>query len=1028
MKKFSLLLMVSFIVLCSCTNDTSSNSSSSVDSSTQQSNQQNSNYTTNEYKIESSGSFEIDYVSYQYPTLKKTVNNATTSVTLNNEIVVSSGCKWTLSKDIEGTNLIKTKNMSLTEGHNYAYITVWDASEEHNAIYYVDVYRLSMFTYQFYDGDKLIKSDVIEENQSINLPNSEVEKTGYSFECWVDENGTEVTFPYVIKSDINFYTKWNVNQYTINFDSDGGNTISSLTCDYGTSIMLPIPEKKGYQFVGWVNNDIILENNLVVCKNLDLIAYWIDDNLNYVINDDYKTITLLSVKNINNNSTYFIPSYVSAIKSGLFENESSIIIYCETISQPSTWESGWNGECSVYYGITKDNKVEKDGIIYVIKDDEAIVTRYVGNDTNVTISNTIEFNGNTYDVTTIGKNSFSNCTSLTSITIPSSVTTIGNNVFNGCSSLTIYCETESQPSGWDSDWNGGSPVYYGITKDNKIEKDGIIYVIQNDEVIITEYLGNDSNVIIPNTIELNNKTYKITALGEYLFLNCTSLKKVTIPNNVTKIGSSAFRGCTSLEKITLQFVGGSKDSNTYLGYIFGAPSYRDNSKYVPSSLKEVVVLEGCTSIEANAFRDCTSLTSITIPSSVTTIKNHAFFGCTSLKNVYYEGTIEDWCNIEFDSSPMYYAKHFYMLSSNNVYEEVTSLEIPNTVTNIGDYQFDGFNNVTSITISSSVTTIGDYAFYGCNSLTSITIPSSVTTIGKYAFSGCTSLEKITLPFIGASQDATGNNAKLSYIFGAVPSSLKEVVILVGCSSIVEYAFSECTFLTNIVIPSSVTTIGMRAFENCTSLTSIIIPSSVTEIGGYAFENCYSLTIYCETESQPSGWDSNWNGSDWPVYYGITKENKIEKEGIIYVIQNNKAIVTRYVGNDTNVTIPSDIELNGKTYNVTKIGKRAFSACTFLTSVIIPSSVTIIGESAFCGCTSLASITIPNSVTTIGAYAFWYCASLTSITIPNSVTKIGYYAFYNCSSLTIYCEATSQPSGWSSSWNPNKKSVFWGVKR
>ena len=198
---------------------------------------------------------------------------------------------------------------------------------------------------------------------------------------------------------------------------------------------------------------------------------------------------------------------------------------------------------------------------------------------------------------------------------------------------------------------------------------------------------------------------------------------------------------------------------------------------------------------------------------------------------------------------MNYSKHFYMLNSSNEYEEVTSIEIPNTVTYIGDYQFYGFNNVTNITIS-----------------------SNVTTIGNYAFSGCTSLEKITLPFVGGSKD---NNTYLGYIFGApsysdnsnyVPSSLKEVDILEGCMKIGDNALRSCTSLTSITLPSSVETIGNSAFSGCTSLTSITIPEGVTAIGDYAFYGCTSLTIYCEVKSRPSGWSVYWNSSQCTVVW------------------------------------------------------------------------------------------------------------------------------------------------------------------
>ena len=115
------------------------------------------------------------------------------------------------------------------------------------------------------------------------------------------------------------------------------------------------------------------------------------------------------------------------------------------------------------------------------------------------------------------------------------------------------------------------------------------------------------------------------------------------------------------------------------------------------------------------------------------------------------------------------------------------------------------------------------------------------------------------------------------------------------------------------------------------------------------------------------------------------------------------------------------------YSVTSIGDEAFRNCTSLTSVTIGNRVTSIGNYAFAYCDSLTSIVIPDSVTSIGNSALLHCDSLKSIVIPDSVTSIGSGAFAWCHSLTIYCEATSQPSGWNSAWTSSSCPVVWGYK-
>ena len=454
-----------------------------------------------------------------------------------------------------------------------------------------------------------------------------------------------------------------------------------------------------------------------------------------------------------------------------------------------------------------------------------------------------------------------------------------------------------------------------------------------------------------------------------------------------------------------------------------------------------------------AFFDCRSLTTITIPDSVTSIERYAFENCTQLQSVTFEP------NSKLESIGGYAFKNCSSL---------TSITIPSNVTSIGEDAFENCIQLQSVTFepNNKLKNIGVAAFYRCYSLTSITIPSSVTNIGNYAFYGCSSLTiycEVSARPSGWDDYWNYDNWNSRYIpvywgineINFIEKDGIQYVIINEEAVITRYVGTS----TNVEIPTTiefngktydVTSIGGSAFFYCRFLTSITIPSSVTSIGEDAFRYCHSLTIYCEASSKPSGWDSDWNYSNRPVYWGINENNFIEKDGIQYVIIDEEAVVTRYVGTSTNVEIPTTIEFKGKTYDVTSIGGSAFFYCGFLTSITIPSSVTSIGEHAFhycdqlqsvtfepnsklesigdyafSGCSSLTNITIPNSVTSIGGGAFFYCRFLTSITIPSSVTSIGNNAFYWCNSLIIYCEASSKPNGWSSNWNYSDRPVYWG---
>ncbi len=335
---------------------------------------------------------------------------------------------------------------------------------------------------------------------------------------------------------------------------------------------------------------------------------------------------------------------------------------------------------------------------------------------------------------------------------------------------------------------------------------------------------------------------------------------------------------------------------------------------IPASVTYASVTYSVTSIGNDAFYNCTGLTSIEIPNSVTSIGEYAFSG-TGLTSLVYNAHV-------FAFMPTTYSGAY---------------TIPDGIESIAGWAFYNCTGLTSVTIPNSVTSIGNRAFSGCTSLTSVTIPNSVTSIGGSAFSGCTGL---TSPVYN------------THVFAYMPTSYSGAYTIPdGIESIAGWAFYRCSSLTSVMIPNSVTSIGEGAFCGCSGLASPVynthvfaymptsytgaytIPDGIESIAGWAFDNCTGLT---------------------------------------------------------SVTIPN---------SVTSIGNYAFEYCSSLTSVTIPNSVTSIGENAFDCCSGLTSIEIPNSVTGIGNQAFRNCSGLTSVTIPNSVTSIGRSTFYKCTGLT-----------------------------
>lgn len=250
-----------------------------------------------------------------------------------------------------------------------------------------------------------------------------------------------------------------------------------------------------------------------------------------------------------------------------------------------------------------------------------------------------------------------------------------------------------------------------------------------------------------------------------------------------------------------------------------------------------------TEIAFGAFDQCSDLTSVTIPNSVTSIQDFAFNECASLTNI----------------------------------------TIPNSVTSIGQFAFYHCNSLTNITIGHSVTLIGDYAFSFCGKLTSIYIPKSVESIGRFAF--LTNSDDLT-----SIEVESGNPIYHSAGNCLIATATK--TLLIGCnnsvipsdgsvSSIAQQAFDNCSKLTELTIPYSVTLIKLSAFRRCSGLAKITISNSVTLIEHSVFNDCLNLEMIT-FEGTKAEWKAITKGEDWNRNTGDytvqCTDGKLDKNG------------------------------------------------------------------------------------------------------------------------------------------------------
>lgn len=689
----------------------------------------------------------------------------------------------------------------------------------------------------------------------------------------------------------------------------------------------------------------------------------------------------------------------------------------------------------------------------------------------------------------IGQSAFSWCTSLESVTLPQSLRVIAYDAFGYLSSLasiTLPDHIDSIASNafystsavrWCNPFSETAVAMaqagykfsalsheYLTVKAEKDESGANLFTITDCDTSVTQ-------VDIPEGV---------TAIGASAFSGCVLLERIALPQSVTALGASAFSGCTALTDVSLPEGLTEIAGSTFSGC---------------AALMEIDLPDAVTKIGSYAFHNCASLEAIPLPDGLSSIDGYAFSGCAALEEIALPDNVTSINRYAFSGCGA--ALRCTLLSRTAV--ALTSAEYavrdpdaPLLELSIHGGEEEGYYAVLTgcdasaveITVPQYVTQLGAYAFEGCALLEKITLHDNITSVGQSAFSGCEAVKYCSLN--SQTADALGNAFDGTFVDSAYPlltfdsftgsdgvnivhyfsvvdcdASAVHVDVPQEIESIENGAFRDCALLQSITLPDTLTKIGNSAFDGCASLKEITIPASVASFDGCVLANCTALTkatiladvatlggraFYGCTALTEVILPAGLTQMDTGEFYGCASLERIVlpdgigkigsdvfyrcKAKLICGMNSETALTLSAYGKGFNVeTAPQlslkaakgtdgarmvtvtacdkDAEEIGVPEGVSVIGGGAFQNCSRLRNVLLPDSLTSIGSSAFIGCTSLRQLTIPKGVASMTSSVAGY---MEYVTLPKELTQISGSVF-GSSLHTVFCYRDSAADAW-----------------
>ncbi|MDO4511945.1 MAG: leucine-rich repeat domain-containing protein [Bacteroidales bacterium] len=596
-------------------------------------------------------------------------------------------------------------------------------------------------------------------------------------------------------------------------------------------------------------------------------------------------------------------------------------------------------------------------------------------------------------VTRILNNTFYQCDSLQSVTLPEGLQSIGNDVFNECANLT------------------------------KVVLPSTLTEIGSYAFAFCHSLA---DVELPASL---------TSIDGSAFTECDALTSVLVPEGITQIKSHAFSACKNLASVILP--SGIKDINSYAFY---------NS----SALSTVVCLaDAVPTVDEESFGSVSKSCRIFVKSDMVDAYKAAWPAYAHMicaykptsNQILYTTTdgklLPDTLLHDFGGAKI--VKHEISAG-----QGVITFDRP--LTTVGQHAFAFCRTLATIDLPETVNKLGFQAFRDCSSLQEFEIPAGVTSLAHGVFLDCSSLTSIVVP--------EGVTEFDSFVFGAC-GSLKSVWLPQSLRTIAHSCFQGCSALESIVIPDGITRIEWQVFDGCRSLTTVLLPKSIQHIGDFAFNNCTALAaLVCAAPNPPVIGENLFPDISVMNTILYVPANSVEKYHNSELYDNGCFRAVKPIPGQLFYTAERKVEPNrvdkpfgdaNLAYNdfadgvgvmtfdrpLTNLGDKVFSGNQFITTVTIPDSVVWIGHSAFESCHGLAAVYCeakdPGKFTRIGSKVFDDVRLDFRIFVPHTMVE-NYQRYWGAYDIAILPDSLSIPrQGWRTLFLPNDIRINEGLR-